>query len=97
METKYAGIKGFKRIRKTIEWFQDPKNLKDYSQILLNLKEMSKVSTKQVYNAIKKTIGVGPHKLHEPYFSKKEIKLTNDTIKNFVSSAGEYGKNLKIN
>ncbi len=57
---------------------------------------MSKVSTKQVYNAIKKTIGVGPHKLHEPYFSKKEIKLTNDTIKkNFVSSAGEYGKKFE--
>ena len=29
---KYAGIKGFKKgLEKTIEWFQDPKNLKDYN------------------------------------------------------------------
>ncbi|MDC1124534.1 SDR family NAD(P)-dependent oxidoreductase [Pelagibacteraceae bacterium] len=29
---KYAGVKGFKLgLKKTIEWFQDPKNLKDYN------------------------------------------------------------------
>ena len=28
----YAGVKGFKLgLKKTIEWFKDPKNLKDYN------------------------------------------------------------------
>ena len=29
---KYSGIEGFKKgLKKTIEWFKDPKNLKDYN------------------------------------------------------------------
>ena len=52
---------------------------------------MHNTTIKKIYNAIKKTIGKGPHKLHEPLFSGNEIKYVNDTIKkNFVSSSGEY-------
>lgn len=52
---------------------------------------MSKVSVKLIYNLIKKTIGAGPHKLHEPLFIGNEIKYVTDTIKkNFVSSSGQY-------
>ena len=45
---------------------------------------------------IKKTIGKGPHRLHEPSFSKTEIKYINKTIKkNIVSSAGIYGEEFE--
>ena len=45
---------------------------------------------------IKKTIGKGPHRLHEPSFSKTEIKYINKTIKkNVVSSAGIYGEEFE--
>ena len=63
---------------------------------------MQKISVKLIYSLIKKSIGNGSHYLHEPSFSKKEIKYVNDTIKkNFVSSAGVYvdkfeKKNKKI-
>ena len=51
---------------------------------------------KSIYTLIKKTIGKGSHKLHEPLFSSKEIKYTNETIKkNFVSSAGIYGEKFE--
>ena len=53
---------------------------------------MQKISAKLIYILIKKTIGKGSHRLHEPLFSGTEIKYINDTIKkNFVSSAGIYG------
>ena len=51
---------------------------------------------KSIYTLIKKTTGKGSHKLHEPLFSSKEIKYTNETIKtNFVSSAGIYGEKFE--
>ena len=57
---------------------------------------MLKISAKSIYLLIKKTIGKGPHQLHEPLFSKKEIKYTNDTIeKNYVSSVGIYGEKFE--
>ena len=57
---------------------------------------MQNNSVKLIYNLIKKTIGNGSHKLHEPLFSSKEIKYTNETIKkNFVSSAGIYGEKFE--
>jgi perosamine synthetase len=57
---------------------------------------MLKISAKSIYSLIKKTIGRGPHQLHEPSFSKQEIKYTNDTIKkNFVSTAGIYGEKFE--
>ena len=53
---------------------------------------MKKISVRSIYTSITKTIGKGPHQIHEPFFSENEIKYTNDTIKkNFVSSAGVYG------
>ena len=53
---------------------------------------MKKISVRSIYTSITKTIGKGPHQIHEPFFSGNEIKYTNDTIKkNFVSSAGVYG------
>ena len=42
---------------------------------------MKKISAKLIYILIKKTIGKGPHRLHEPSFSKTEIKYINKTIK----------------
>ena len=52
---------------------------------------MQKISAKLIYNLIKKTIGKGHHRLHEPLFYGTEIKYIKDTIKkNFVSSAGIY-------
>jgi perosamine synthetase len=57
---------------------------------------MPKISAKSIYLLIKKTIGKGPHHLHEPLFSKKEIMYTNDTIKkNYVSSVGIYGEKFE--
>lgn len=57
---------------------------------------MQKSSAKLIYNLIKKTIGRGIHHLHEPIFSRSEIKLTSDTIKkNYVSSAGIYSKKFE--
>ena len=57
---------------------------------------MQNNSVKLIYALIKKTIGKGSHKLHEPLFSSTEIKYTNETIKkNFVSSAGKYGKKFE--
>ena len=53
---------------------------------------MKKISAKLIYILIKKTIGKGPHRLHEPCFSQTEMKYTNYTIKkNIVSTAGIYG------
>lgn len=50
-----------------------------------------KISIKLIHSLIKKTIGKGPHKLHEPLFLGNEIKFIKDTIKkNFVSTSGEY-------
>ncbi len=57
---------------------------------------MQKISAEVVYTSIKKSIGRGPHQLHEPSFSKKEINIVNDTIKkSYVSSAGVYGKEFE--
>ena len=57
---------------------------------------MQNNSVKLIYALIKKTIGKGSHKLHEPLFSSTEIKYTNETIKkNFVSSAGKYGEKFE--
>ena len=57
---------------------------------------MKKISAKLIYILIKKTIGKGPHRLHEPSFSKTEIKYINKTIKkNVVSSAGIYGEEFE--
>jgi len=44
-----------------------------------------------IVKSIQKTIGKGPHQLHEPLFLGNEIKYLKKTIKqNFVSTAGEY-------
>ena len=52
---------------------------------------MQKISAKSVYGVIKKTIGKGPHHLHEPLFIWNEVKYISDTIKtNYVSSSGKY-------
>ena len=52
---------------------------------------MQKISAKSVYGVIKKTIGKGPHHLHEPLFIGNEVKYISDTIKtNYVSSSGKY-------
>jgi len=52
---------------------------------------MKTISPRVIVKQIQKVIGKGSHQLHEPYFSGKEIKYLNDTIKkNFVSSAGAY-------
>lgn len=57
---------------------------------------MQKISIKLIYNSIKKTIGKGSHRLHEPSFSGSEINYLNKTIKNsFVSSAGIYGEKFE--
>ncbi len=57
---------------------------------------MRKISAEVVYKSIKKSIGRGPHQLHEPSLSKKEISIVNDTIKkSYVSSAGVYGKKFE--
>lgn len=58
---------------------------------------MQNNSVKSIYTLIKKTIGNGPHKLHEPLFSNKEIKYTNETIKKILFLAQEYmERNLKM-
>ena len=57
---------------------------------------MTKTSPKLIYTKIIKTIGRGSHRLHEPLFSRSEVKFTRDTIKkNFVSSAGIYGEKFE--
>ena len=53
---------------------------------------MHKISAKLIHSLIEKTVGKGPHYLHEPSFSVKEIRYINNTIKkNSVSSSGIYG------
>lgn len=57
---------------------------------------MTKTSPKLIYTKIIKTIGRGSHRLHEPLFSRSEVKFTRNTIKkNFVSSAGIYGEKFE--
>jgi len=52
---------------------------------------MKKKLSKIIISSIKKVIGKGPHQLHEPSFSKRELKYVSSTIKTrFVSSAGKY-------
>ena len=52
---------------------------------------MKKISADLIVKSIKKVIGKGPHQLHEPLFSGKEINYLKSTIsKNSVSSTGEY-------
>jgi aminotransferase in exopolysaccharide biosynthesis len=52
---------------------------------------MKKISANLVVESIQKVIGKGPHQLHEPLFSGKEMNYLKNTIKqNLVSSTGEY-------
>ena len=58
---------------------------------------MQNNSVKLIYALIKKTIGKGSHKLHEPLFSSTEIKYTNETIKKILFLAQEnMERNLKM-
>lgn len=52
---------------------------------------MKKKFINNIVKAIKKITGPGAHQLHEPSFSKEEVKLVTNTIKSkFVSSSGKY-------
>ena len=52
---------------------------------------MKNISANLIVKSIRKVIGKGPHQLHEPLFSGKEIKYLKNTInQNSVSSAGQY-------
>ena len=52
----------------------------------------------KIVKSIKKITGPGAHQLHEPSFSKEEVKLVINTIKSkFVSSAGKYVSDFEDN
>ena len=52
---------------------------------------MKNISVNLIVESIQKVTGKGPHQLHEPLFSGKEMSYLKNTInQNFVSSAGEY-------
>ncbi len=52
---------------------------------------MKKNLANLIRRSIKKVVGKGVHQLHEPLFSKRELKYVSNTIKtSFVSSAGKY-------
>ena len=57
---------------------------------------MKEILPKNIIKAIKKTIGKGPHQLHEPFFCGNEIKYLKKTIKdNYVSYVGNYVKKFE--
>ena len=51
---------------------------------------MHKISAKLIHSLIEKTVGKGPHYLHEPSFSVKEIRYINNTIKKILFQVREF-------
>ena len=74
---RHAGINGFKLgLKKTIEWFKNPKNLKDYNSSLIQSKKlMKKISAKLIYILIKKTIGKGPIDYMSQVFPRLKLSI----------------------
>ena len=57
---------------------------------------MKEILPKIIIKAIKKTIGKGPHQLHEPFFCGNEIDYLKRSIKdNYVSYIGSYVKKFE--
>ena len=57
---------------------------------------MREISTKLIVKSIRKVVGKGPHKLHEPLFKGKEINFLKQTInQNFVSANGQHVVNFE--